>query len=401
MAGFLNSIPIEEIKVGMTASYSQTITDSDIKAFAGISGDRNPVHLDEGYAKQSRFKNRIAHGMFTASFFSAIFGTKIPGEGCVYTHQSLNFKKPVYINDTVVASIEVVNIDLNSRRVKFKTVCAVNGSIVTDGEAEIYIPMTFRKILINDTNELLKFKEQLFALFKSSFDREMDEGLWSWAYIDNPNGNPIVSLYFDKERLIGHYAVIPTAFKYKNEQIKAMLSMTTMVDVSYRKYSVFIDQSSEVYTRAHELGYKLVYGFPNKKSAPGFKKRLGWVLDENLCIANLDYGQLMNLDHKKDNLAYFDIDDKKNLEWRLSKPSQNYFYNGKNILKKFNDECDVVFADGDFVQLDKDKRYNILIDTKICSPANRRNEYYFGYKILDDSLSNIVFKKDLLMSDVF
>ena len=109
----------------------------------------------------------------------------------------------------------------------------------------------------------------------------------------------------------------------------------------------------------------------------------------------------MNLDHTKDNVAYFDIDDKKNLEWRLSKPSQNYFYNGKNILKKFNDECDVVFADGDFVQLDKDKRYNILIDTKICSPANRRNEYCFGYKILDDSLSNIVFKKDLLMSDVF
>ena len=140
----------------MKASYSQTITDADIKAFAGISGDRNPVHLDENYARQSRFKNRIAHGMFTASFFSAIFGTKIPGEGCVYTHQSLNFKKPVYINDTVVASIEVVNIDLNSRRVKFKTVCAVNGSIVTDGEAEIYIPMTFRKNLRSKFLHFLK-----------------------------------------------------------------------------------------------------------------------------------------------------------------------------------------------------------------------------------------------------
>ena len=81
MSIFLNSIPIEEIKIGMKASYSQTITDADIKAFAGISGDRNPVHLDENYARQSRFKNRIAHGMFTASFFSAIFGTKIPGEG--------------------------------------------------------------------------------------------------------------------------------------------------------------------------------------------------------------------------------------------------------------------------------------------------------------------------------
>lgn len=107
-----NKIPLEEIEIGMNVSYSQTITDADIKAFSGISGDRNPVHLDEQYAEKSRYKKRIAHGLMTASYFSALFGTKIPGEGCVYVSQSLNFKRPVYIGDTVVATVEVISVDL-------------------------------------------------------------------------------------------------------------------------------------------------------------------------------------------------------------------------------------------------------------------------------------------------
>jgi len=140
MSVFLNSIPIEEIKIGMTASYSQTLTDADIKAFSGISGDRNPVHLDEEYAESSRYKKRIAHGMMTASYFSALFGTKIPGEGCVYVAQSLNFKRPIYMGDTVIATVEVTKVDLDRKRVFFKTTCKVKNKIVTDGEAEIFIP---------------------------------------------------------------------------------------------------------------------------------------------------------------------------------------------------------------------------------------------------------------------
>jgi len=137
---FLNSVPIEEIKVGMVAKYIQTITDSDIKSFAGMSGDRNPVHMDEVYASESRFKKRIAHGLMTASYFSALFGTKIPGEGCVYVSQNLRFKRPVYIGDSVEAIVEVTDIDISKRRVYFKTYCKVGTKTVTDGEAEIYVP---------------------------------------------------------------------------------------------------------------------------------------------------------------------------------------------------------------------------------------------------------------------
>ncbi|TCH64090.1 MaoC family dehydratase [Acinetobacter sp. ANC 4862] len=135
-----NSFTINEIQIGMTASYSQTITDADVKAFSGISGDHNPVHVSEEYAKQSRFKDRIAHGLLTASFFSAIFGTKLPGEGCIYVSQNLQFKRPVYLGDTVVAKVTVIAVDISKKRVAFETVCSANGKVVTTGTAEIFIP---------------------------------------------------------------------------------------------------------------------------------------------------------------------------------------------------------------------------------------------------------------------
>ncbi|MGY3855934.1 MaoC family dehydratase [Aeromonas intestinalis] len=131
---------LEEIKIGMSESYSQTITDADVKDFSGISGDKNPVHMDDEYAKESRFGKRIAHGMLSSSFFSALFGTKLPGQGCVYVAQSLRFRKPVYIGDTITATVEVTSIDVDKRRVFFDTYCKVGKSKVITGVAEIYIP---------------------------------------------------------------------------------------------------------------------------------------------------------------------------------------------------------------------------------------------------------------------
>jgi 3-hydroxybutyryl-CoA dehydratase len=135
-----SSIPIEEIKPGMKVSYSQTITDSDIKAFAGISGDHNPVHVNEDYAASSRFSKRIAHGLISASFFSALFGMRLPGPGCVYVSQNLQFKRPVYLGDTVIAEVEVKSVNLEKRRVFFETTCKVGKRNVITGDAEIYIP---------------------------------------------------------------------------------------------------------------------------------------------------------------------------------------------------------------------------------------------------------------------
>ena len=140
MSLVFDKLAIEDIKIGMEVSYSQTITDADIKAFAGISGDRNPAHMNDMYAKDSRYKRRIAHGLMSASYFSALFGAKIPGEGCVYVAQSLKFKRAVYLGDTVTATVIVSSVDLKKRRVFFRTICTVKNKIVIDGEAELFVP---------------------------------------------------------------------------------------------------------------------------------------------------------------------------------------------------------------------------------------------------------------------
>lgn len=137
---FPSELSIDQIKVGMQVSYSHTVTDADVKAYAGLSGDKNPVHMSDEYASNSRFKARIAHGLFSAGFFSALFGTRLPGPGCVYISQNLLFKAPVYLQDTVEASVCVRAVNQRKRTVTFHTYCTVKGHLVIDGEAEIYIP---------------------------------------------------------------------------------------------------------------------------------------------------------------------------------------------------------------------------------------------------------------------
>jgi 3-hydroxybutyryl-CoA dehydratase len=131
---------LDEISEGMTAVFSKTVTEADIVLFAGITGDTNPVHLDEEFAKPTMFKGRIAHGMLTAGFISAVFGTKLPGPGCIYMSQSLKFKGPVKIGDTVLARVTVSAIDREKARVTFGTTCHVGDKIVLDGEAQLMVP---------------------------------------------------------------------------------------------------------------------------------------------------------------------------------------------------------------------------------------------------------------------
>lgn len=131
---------IDDLRVGMSAQYEQTISDADVKTFAGLSGDNNPVHMSDRFAETSRFKKRIAHGMLSATFFSMLLGTKLPGPGSIYVQQQLQFKRPVYLGDTVVATVTITAIDLDKERVMLATTAEVNGKIVIDGSAEIYLP---------------------------------------------------------------------------------------------------------------------------------------------------------------------------------------------------------------------------------------------------------------------
>jgi len=130
----------EDLEVGMSAAYGRTVTDADILMFAGVSGDTNPVHLNEELAAASMFGGRIAHGMLSAGFISTVLGTKLPGPGSIYLSQTLKFKAPVRIGDTVVARATIVELTPEKRKAKFRTVCTVAGKVVLEGEAEIMVP---------------------------------------------------------------------------------------------------------------------------------------------------------------------------------------------------------------------------------------------------------------------
>jgi 3-hydroxybutyryl-CoA dehydratase len=132
---------IDELKVGQTAQFSKTITETDIYLFAGITGDFNPAHVDEAYAKKTFFKTRIAHGMLTASFISTVIGTMLPGPGCVYLSQEVRFLAPVKIGDTVSAVVEIEEIRPEKKRIRLKTTCTnQDGTVVVDGQAVVSPP---------------------------------------------------------------------------------------------------------------------------------------------------------------------------------------------------------------------------------------------------------------------
>jgi len=134
------TVYIDELQVGMTASTGKTITEADILLFAAVSTDTNPVHLNEEFAATTPFKQRIAHGMLTAGLISAVLGTQLPGQGVIYLGQTLRFRAPVKIGDTVTATVEVTEVNVEKKRATLKTVCTVAGKPVIEGEATVLVP---------------------------------------------------------------------------------------------------------------------------------------------------------------------------------------------------------------------------------------------------------------------
>ena len=135
----LHGYYLEDLTVGMSAVHAKTITDADVVMFAGVSGDTNPVHMNEQFGATTMFKGRIAHGMLSASLLSTVFGTKLPGPGAIYVAQNLRFKAPVRVGDTVVARCTIREIVADKRRVVFECVCTVDGKPVIEGDATLMV----------------------------------------------------------------------------------------------------------------------------------------------------------------------------------------------------------------------------------------------------------------------
>lgn len=130
----------QEMAVGMTVSTQHTVSEQDVQDFARVSGDYNPLHMDEAYARSTLFGSRVAHGALTASYISAILGNDLPGPGAIFTDLNLSFKRPVRIGDTVIASAEVIEMNDKTLRVTLAVKCEVGGKTVVRGEARVKAP---------------------------------------------------------------------------------------------------------------------------------------------------------------------------------------------------------------------------------------------------------------------
>src|SRR6202048_4444774 len=136
----LRILYFEDLSVGMTETLAKTIASSDVVGFAQLTGDRNPIHLSEHFAAKTTFGGRIAHGLYTASLISAVLGTRLPGPGAIYISQTLNFRAPVKIGDTVVVTVTVAELMAEKSRARLSCICTVDGEIVLDGEALVKVP---------------------------------------------------------------------------------------------------------------------------------------------------------------------------------------------------------------------------------------------------------------------
>lgn len=136
----MSGLYFEDLSIGQSAELTRLVDEKAIQGFADVSGDHNPVHLDEAFAATTQFKTRIAHGMLSAAYISALIAGKLPGPGAIYLGQSLAFKRPVKIGDEVTVTATITGLDAEKARVTLSTVCTVNGKTVLDGEALIMAP---------------------------------------------------------------------------------------------------------------------------------------------------------------------------------------------------------------------------------------------------------------------
>src|SRR5205823_13649486 len=136
----LRTLFFEDLSVGMTECLEKTIASSDVVGFAQVTGDRNPIHLSEHFAAKTQFKTRIAHGLYTASLISAVLGTRLPGPGAIYISQTLHFRAPVKIGDTVDVTVTVAELLPERQRARLTCTCRVGEDVVLDGEALVKVP---------------------------------------------------------------------------------------------------------------------------------------------------------------------------------------------------------------------------------------------------------------------
>lgn len=263
-------------------------------------------------------------------------------------------------------------------------------------------------ISIYEKQELLKHKAKINALFSECFAGREIGDLWDWAYIKNPNNDPIVTLCYENNCLVGHYAIMSLPLRSGTSVINTYLSMTTMVAESHRKYGLFQKLAEVTYEVANKLGVDFIMGFPNALSTPGFKKRLNWVLPPTDYVARVTHEQLFqksNISMLLSEKAYtLNLQDQKTLMWRMSRPGAEYFWNEGLLYKEFDGAIDVMYYEtvDDLKKIPDCKYINILIGNENSQLRDSMVfEYQFGGIRINKEFEPSNINRQMCLSDVF
>lgn len=265
-----------------------------------------------------------------------------------------------------------------------------------------------RIFTLEDKQELSQYQNDIEALFLECFGDKASVSVWAWAYLQNPAGEPIVSLCYDGARLVGHYAVIPMPLSRPDGVENSYLSMTTMVASDYRQYGLFVKLAQETYEVARRLGVDFVFGFPNALSTPGFRKRLNWFLPPADYIASVNKRQLIEsgvtsalvqqdryrLDFSKEGFR----------EWRLSKPGNSYVRKEGLIYKQFDGAIDLIYFDSpvSLEGLPDGQAINVLLPHDVVEfRENKILDYQFGGISINEEFRSDLIGRQMCMSDVF
>lgn len=262
--------------------------------------------------------------------------------------------------------------------------------------------------VITSKESLLPHREDILALFTASYGSALDAAVWTWAYLDNPAGEPVVALCHDEGRLVGHYAVIPMPVARAGARLEACLSMTTMVAPTHQGRGLFVSLARAAYDAASARGVACVLGFPNPNSAPGFRKHLGWQLPVPDRIATFEKSSLLAFAdaHRPFSADRYGIDlaDARLRRWRLAKPGVAYRELEGLVVKDFGDAVDLVWCahERHLHALPGDRPINVLVEGGVALPAGvTASDYQFGAASLAQPVAAAQFQRCMLLSDVF
>lgn len=263
---------------------------------------------------------------------------------------------------------------------------------------------------ITTKNELLSYESDIHDLFSASFGKNISPDDWRWLYIDNPTGPAHVSLFYDNNQLLGHYAVVPTLLTFKGNSFLAYRSMTTMVHPDGRGRGLFLDLANRVYAALQDKNISLVYGFPNKNVADARSKYLKWTLNESDRIVDFLGSEILSDTELCDVLtARADIEwdavEAKQHEWRIAKPNTKFTHKPGLVAKLYEETLNILHLNKEGLHyIDPEKKYRLLVPAGFKPEIMKSRAafcYQFGYRIFDSKFENANIRTELIMSDVF